>query len=99
VPLVDRHGDIRGPELENLLPSRSFFRCLRQDGTLREGPPLSGYYTTYPALDRDGLAVFALNDELLMVDTDLGSLDTGVWPCGDANLAGNPVLTSSARPS
>jgi hypothetical protein len=131
--LVDRHGHIRGPESENVLPSRSRFRGLGPGGgTLRDGPRLSGYYTTYPALDRDGTAVFwrdgrllavdadfemhelfaihdersvmsrillldqgrvvfALQDELVIFgDTGLGPLDTGVWPCGDGNLHGNP---------
>ena len=37
--------------------------------------------------------VFALHDELLIFrDTGLGRLDTGVWPCSDGNLRGNPVL-------
>lgn len=68
MPLVDRHGGIRGPESENRLPSRSRFRGLGQDGSLRDGPPLSGYYTTYPALDRDGTAVFWRDGKLLTVD-------------------------------
>lgn len=68
MPLVDRHGGIRGPEYENCLPSRSRFRCLDQDGTVRGGPPLSEYYTTYPALDRDGTAVFWRDGRLLAVD-------------------------------
>ena len=58
LPLVDRHGSIRGPEYENVLPSRSLFRGLADDGTLVDGPALSGYYTTYPALDSSGTAVF-----------------------------------------
>lgn len=132
--LVDRDGHIRGPESENVMPSRSRFRGLGPGGTLRDGPALSGYYTTYPALDHDGTAifwrdgrllavdadfelhelsavdddravmsrillldqgkvVFALKDELLVFsDTGLGPLDTGVWPCGEGNLRGNPVV-------
>ncbi|NUT94064.1 MAG: hypothetical protein HOY78_18785 [Saccharothrix sp.] len=70
--LVDRHGHILGPESENTLPSRSRsrFRGLRPGGTLRDGPALSGYYTTYPALDRDGTAIFWRDGRLLAVDAD-----------------------------
>jgi len=69
--LVDRHGTIRGPESENRLPSRSLFRVLNADGSLRDGPPLSGYYTAYPALDSDGRTVFWRDGKLLVVDPDL----------------------------
>jgi len=32
-------------------------------------------------------------EELIFVeDTGLGSLDGGVWPCGDGGLHGNPVV-------
>jgi hypothetical protein len=71
--LVDRHGAIRGPEHENVLPSRSRFRELADDGTLRDGPPLSGYHTTYPALDDTGTAVFWRDGQLLAVDADFHS--------------------------
>jgi hypothetical protein len=46
----------------------------------------------------DGLVAFALRDyqghavveELILVkDTGLGSLDGGVWPCGDGGIHGN----------
>jgi len=69
--LVDRHGTIRGPESENQIPSRSLFRVLNADGSLRDGPPLSGYYTTYPALDSDGNTVFWRDGKLLTIDSDL----------------------------
>ena len=68
--LVDRHGYIRGPESENVLPSRSRFRGLGPGGTLRDGPALSGYYTAYPALDRNGTAIFWRGGRLLAVDAD-----------------------------
>lgn len=42
-------------------------------------------------LDRGQLA-FALDDELLIVrSTGLGPLDSGIWPCEDGGLPGNPV--------
>jgi len=139
MPLIDRDGGVRGPESENILHNRSQFRGLRQDGSLRDGPTLSGYYTTYPALDSAGTAVFwrdgrllavdagfelrrlfampderavmsrillleqgqlmlALNSDLLVFrDTGLAPLDSGVWPCGDGNLQGNPRLGSWTR--
>ncbi|MEV6104316.1 hypothetical protein AB0M28_06305 [Streptomyces sp. NPDC051940] len=132
--LIDRQGAIRGPEYENVLPTRSRFVGLADDGTVRAGPALSGFYTAYPALDRDGTAVFwrdgrllavdagfrmhelfalegdkravmsrillldqgqlafALHDELFLLrSSGLGQLDSGVWPCADGGLHGNPV--------
>lgn len=39
-----------------------------------------------------GQVIFAVNDELLIIrDAGLGPLDTGIWPCGDGNLNGNPA--------
>jgi hypothetical protein len=69
--LVDRHGTVRGAESKNVLPSRSHFRVYEPDGSLRGGPLLSGYYTTYPALDAEGTAVFWRDGRLLTVDADL----------------------------
>ncbi len=69
--LIDRHGTISGPESENTLPSPSRFRVLNPDGSMRDGPPLSGYYTTYPALDTEGNAVFWRDGKLLVIDADL----------------------------
>ncbi|MFJ9703385.1 hypothetical protein [Streptomyces fradiae] len=132
--LVDKNDGVCGPELENSLPSRSRFRRLAPDNSLVDGPPLTGYYTSYPAMDCEGTAVFWRDGKLLAVDTDLaghelfamddsravigralllsegnvvvsldnevlvfrtplGSLAEGPWPCGDANLRGNPLLS------
>ncbi|OKI92986.1 hypothetical protein AMK18_29655 [Streptomyces sp. CB01249] len=132
--LVDKNGGVCGPELENSLPSRSRFRRLASDNCLVDGPPLTGYYTSYPAMDCEGTAVFWRDGKLLAVDTDLaghelfamddsravigralllsegsvvvsldnevlvfrtplGSLAEGPWPCGEANLRGNPLLS------
>lgn len=66
--LVDRHGGIRGPEYVNVLPSRSRFCGLAEDGTLLDGPALSGFYTTYPALDSNGTTVFWRDGRLVVVD-------------------------------
>lgn len=132
--LVDKNGGVCGPELENSLPSRSRFRRLAPDNSLVDGPPLTGYYTSYPAMDCEGTAVFWRDGKLLAVDTDLaghelfamddsraligralllsegnvvvsldsevlvfrtplGPLAEGPWPCGEANLRGNPLLS------
>ncbi|MGR4878003.1 hypothetical protein ACIPUC_00990 [Streptomyces sp. LARHCF249] len=132
--LVDKNGSASGPELENRLPSRSRFRRLVPDNTLVDGPALTGYYTSYPAMDCEGTAVFWRDGKLLAVDTDLaghelfamddsravigralllsegsvvvsldnevlvfrtplGPLAEGAWPCGEANLEGNPLLS------
>ncbi|MEV8406817.1 hypothetical protein AB0R12_13665 [Streptomyces niveus] len=132
--LVGKNGGVCGPELENSLPSRSRFRRLAPDNSLVDGPPLTGYYTSYPAMDCEGTAVFWRDGKLLAVDTDLagrelfamddsravigralllsegnvvvsldnevlvfltplGSLAEGPWPCGEANLRGNPLLS------
>lgn len=131
--LVDGRGTICGPELANHLPSTSRFRRLAPDSTLVDGPPLTGYYTSFPAMDREGTVVFWRDGKLLAVDaglkahelfamddsrdvmgrtlllregrvvvslgsevltfhSPLGPLAEGPWPCGDANLLGNPVL-------
>ncbi|MFD9062337.1 hypothetical protein ACFVZ3_12530 [Kitasatospora purpeofusca] len=132
--LVGKNGGVCGPELENVLPSRSRFRRLAPDNSLVDGPPLTGYYRSYPAMDCEGTAVFWRDGKLLAVDTDLaahelfamddsravigralllsegsvvvsldnevlvfrtplGDLAEGPWPCGEANLRGNPLLS------
>ena len=144
--LIDRHGDIRGPESENITPSRSRFVTLEPNGTVTNGPPLSAYYTSFPAVDERGTTVFWRNGQLLAIeqdltvrvlfefpadedygpwpsnillmsegrvafamsgrvearaestdlviveDTGLGMLDSGVWPCMSGGLHGNPAV-------
>jgi len=147
--VVDHNGTISGPESENIVPGRSDFVVLKANGRVTNGPGLTGYYTSYPAIDEhgssvfwrdgrlvtvdadlkmrtvlsstsseedhahssrvlllaDGLVVFALTDyrrsrdvdELILVEnTGLGSLDGGVWPCGDGGLHGNPAVAQEA---
>ncbi|MFE4258188.1 hypothetical protein [Streptomyces sp. NPDC056883] len=132
--LVDKSGSVSGPELENRLPSRSRFRRLASDNSLVDGPALTGYYTSDPAMDCEGTVVFWRDGKLLAVDADLtghelfamddsravigralllsegsvvvsldnevlvfrtplGPLGEGPWPCGEANLQGNPLLS------
>lgn len=76
--LIDTEGVISGPESlyvlesENVLPSRSYFVRLDPGGdAVQHGPALSGYHTTYPALDCDGTAVFWRDGRLRAVDADL----------------------------
>ncbi|UUU37680.1 hypothetical protein [Streptomyces sp. NBC_00162] len=132
--LVDKNTSVSGPELENRLPSRSRFRRLAPDNSLVDGPELTGYYTSDPAMDCEGTAVFwrdgkllavdrdlaghelfamddnravmgralllsegnvvvSLDNEVLVFRTPLGPLAEGPWPCGEANLQGNPLLS------
>ncbi|MFE7096321.1 hypothetical protein [Streptomyces erythrochromogenes] len=39
-----------------------------------------------------GRVVQSVGSEILVLRTDLAALADGPWPCGDANLLGNPVL-------
>lgn len=68
--LIDTHGAISGPESEGIVPSRSHFVRFGSDGAVQRGPALSAYYTTYPALDTDGTAVFWRDGALRAVDAD-----------------------------
>ncbi|MEV6973758.1 hypothetical protein [Kitasatospora sp. NPDC093806] len=67
--VVGPSGEIRGPELENRLPSRSRFRELTGTGELADGPALTGYHTSYPAIDSAGTAVFWRDGRLTAVDS------------------------------
>jgi hypothetical protein len=40
----------------------------------------------------DGLVAFTHGHDLLLARTGLGELAPGIWPCGDGNLRGNPVV-------
>lgn len=86
LPLVDRHGRVRGPEFVNRSDSR--FRVLGDD---REGPHLPGYHTTYPALDRDGTAVFFRDGRLVTVDADLRLREVIALP-GDTRQVMSRIL-------
>ncbi|MEV7309835.1 hypothetical protein AB0N67_26700 [Streptomyces microflavus] len=46
----------------------------------------------------DGLVVTSLGSEVVAFRTQLGPLTEGPWPCGDANLLGNPVVSGSGHP-
>ncbi|NUK03766.1 hypothetical protein [Streptomyces lunaelactis] len=40
-----------------------------------------------------GRVALSLDSEIVVFQTQLGALAGGPWPCGDANLLGNPVLS------
>jgi hypothetical protein len=69
--VTDSDGRVRGPEYQNVLPSKSRFIELRSDGAVRNGDPLTGYYTSYPAVDDHGSVVFWRDGELVAVDSKL----------------------------
>lgn len=94
LPLVDRHGGIRGPEFENVLPSRSRFRVLGGDPG---GPRLSGYYTTYPALDRDGTTVFFRDGRLVTVDAGLRLREVFALPGDERSVMSRILLLDRGR--
>ena len=72
--LIDVAGVISGPESQNTSRPQWFVR-FGADGAVRHGPALSGYHTTYPALDGDGTAVFWRDGALRAVDADLEMRD------------------------
>ncbi|WP_406503819.1 hypothetical protein [Streptomyces sp. NBC_01602] len=96
--LVNEQGTICGPELENSLPSTSRFRRLAQNNTLVDGPSLTGYYTSCPAMDREGTTVFRRDGKLLAVDADLASHE--LFAMGDdRNVMGRTLLLYDGRVS
>jgi hypothetical protein len=92
MPLVDHQGRIRGPEFENRIPSRSHFVALEPDGTVRQGPHLSGYSTSYPVLDRDGTAVFWRDGRLQAVSAELQPRELIASPDDQRNVMSRTVL-------
>ena len=95
--LIDRHGAILGPESENRLPSRSHFARLEPDGTVLRGPALSGYYTSYPALDLDGTAVFWRDTRLLAVDRDFETRELLALKDEKRNIVSSILLLDAGR--
>ncbi|WP_131816134.1 hypothetical protein [Mycolicibacterium porcinum] len=76
--LIDTEGMISGPEALYVLESESaraprpyFVRLDPGGNAVQQGPALSGYHTTYPALDCDGTAVFWRDGRLRALDADL----------------------------
>lgn len=90
--LIDTHGAISGPESENILPSRSYFVRCGADGDVEHGPALSAYYTTYPALDSYGTAVFWRDGALRAVDAGLEMRELFTTDHGDRAAASRLLL-------
>lgn len=92
--LVDKNGSASGPELENSLPWRSCFRRLAPDNTRVDGPPLTGYYTSHPAMDCEGTTVFWRDGKLLAVDKDLAGHE--LFPMDDnRDVIGRTLLLNA----
>lgn len=51
-------------------------------------------YISRVLLLEDGIVAVGLDGDLFMFRTALGPLEDSVWPCGDGNLNGNPVVSS-----
>jgi hypothetical protein len=66
--VIDEGGRVRSVEIENCLPSRMRFVTWHEDGSVGDGPSLDEYYTTYPAISRNGVVAFWRNGELVLID-------------------------------
>ncbi|SIN93817.1 hypothetical protein SAMN05444166_1697 [Singulisphaera sp. GP187] len=66
--VIDEQGRVRSLEMENRLPSRMRFVTLQDDGGVGNGPLLDGYYSSYPAISREGVVAFWRNGELVLID-------------------------------
>ena len=69
--LIDNRGVISGPESQNTSRPTQHFVRFDQDGAVQRSRALNGYYTSYPALDHDGTAVFWRHGCLRAIDADL----------------------------
>ncbi|WP_218009343.1 hypothetical protein [Herbidospora cretacea] len=92
MPLIDSQGSIRGPEFENVTPSRSHFVALEPDGAVRKGLHLPGYYTSHPVLDREGTAVFWRDGRLLAITAELQPRQLLASPDDQRNVMSRTVL-------
>jgi hypothetical protein len=87
--VITGQGEVRVVEMENCLPSRMHFSVFLPDGTVRKGPHLGGYYTTYPVVNREGVVAFWRNGKLRTVDASLQK--RMLWQ--DMGLAEKAVMT------
>jgi hypothetical protein len=69
--LVCEDGQVCTLEMENVMPSRMRFSVLQPDGSVRRGPRMPGYTSTYPVIDRQGTAAFWRHGKLQTVDSQL----------------------------
>ncbi len=82
-------GEIRGVEIENRLPSRMHFSIFLPDGTVRKGPHLDGYYSTYPVVNQAGVTAFWRDGKLRTVDASLN--ERMLWQ--DTSLIDKKLMT------
>ena len=66
--LIDRAGNPFVVEFDNRATAQQRFRLMARDGSLSDGPVLTGRNTAHPALDRNGTAVLWRNRSLLIID-------------------------------
>lgn len=89
--LVDADGAMTGLESRNTSAETHFVR-FDPDGTVRRGPALGAYDTAYPALDRDGTAVFWRDGALRAVDADLHMRELVATRHGERALTSRVLL-------
>jgi len=68
--LIDRAGNLYGFEVDNRATAQPRLRLMERDGSLSDGPVLTGRHTGHPALDRDGTAVLWRHRSLLTIDAE-----------------------------
>lgn len=69
--VVSQAGDLVGVEMENVLPSKMRFCHYQRDGSVRKGPLLEGYYTSYPVIAADDRVAFWRNGQLNIIDAQM----------------------------
>jgi hypothetical protein len=87
--------DIRGIELQNVLPSKMHLTRLLNDGSVLKGARLDGYYTSTPSHWPDGTVLFfrhgsllgardlAIEDRLELCAPDDGTISTAIAASGE----------------
>jgi hypothetical protein len=68
--LVGQAGQLFGVEFDNRAAAQPRLRRMGPDGSLSDGPVLTGRYSGHPALDRDGAAVLWRNRSLVTIDAE-----------------------------
>jgi hypothetical protein len=69
--VITEAGEVRIVEMENRLPSRMHVSVLEIDGTVRQGPHLDRYRTSYPVIDQQNNIWFWREGELTVVSADM----------------------------
>lgn len=69
--VITESGEMRTVEMENVLPSRMHVSILETDGTVRQGPHLDRYRTSYPVIDQRNNTWFWREGELTIINSDM----------------------------